>query len=162
MQFELMFRFLSLLAIANGAPVVAKKIFGRFLSYPLDLGKTLVDGQPLFGSFKTIRGIIISVVATSIGAPIFGFAWTTGCLIGLAAMAGDLFSSFVKRRMRRPPSSRALGLDQIPESLLPALACKSLLALSVADVILIVALFAVGELILSRLLFKMHIRDQPH
>ena len=77
-------------------------------------------------------------------------------------MAGDLISSFIKRRMGRPPSSRALGLDQIPESLLPALACKSLLALTVADVIVVVALFSVGELILSRLLFKMHIRKEPY
>ena len=77
-------------------------------------------------------------------------------------MVGDLISSFIKRRMGRPPSSRALGLDQIPESLLPALACKSLLALTVADVILVVALFSVGGFILSGLLFKLHIRDRPY
>ncbi len=70
-------------------------------------------------------------------------------------MAGDLFSSY-------PPSGRALGLDQIPESLFPALACKSLLALTFADVIFIVVLFSFGNLIVSHLLFKISLRDEPH
>ena len=161
MQLQLIFKFVLLLAVANGTPVIAERLLGRFLSYPLDAGKTFIDGRPLFGSSKTIRGIIVAVIAASACAPVFGVAWTTGFLIGLAAMAGDLVSSFVKRRIGYPPSSRALGLDQIPESLLPALACTSLLALTAADVILVVALFSVGELILSRLLFKMHIREQP-
>jgi CDP-diglyceride synthetase len=124
MQLHLILKFVLLLAIANGTPVLAEKLLGRFLSYPLDAGKTFVDGRPLFGSSKTIRGIAIAVIATSACAPVLGITWPTGSLIGVAAMAGDLVSSFVKRRMGRPPSSRALGLDQIPESLLPALACK--------------------------------------
>ena len=162
MQLHLILKFVLLLAIANGTPVMAEKLLGRFLSYPLDAGKTFIDGRPLFGSSKTIRGIVVAVMATSACAPVLGVTWPIGSLIGVAAMAGDLISSFIKRRMGRPPSSRALGLDQIPESLLPALACKSLLALTVADVILVVALFSVGELILSRLLFKMHIRKEPY
>ena len=141
---------------------MAEKLLGRFLSYPLDAGKTFNDGRRLFGCSKTIRGIIVAVMATSACAPVFGVEWTTGLVIGLAAMVGDLISSFIKRRMGRPPSSRALGLDQIPELLLPALACKSLLALTVVDVIVVVALFSAGDLILSRLLFKMHIRKEPY
>ena len=162
MQLELIFKFLLLLAIANGTPVVAKRLLGRFLCYSLDAGVTFIDGRALLGSSKTIRGILVSVIATSVCAPVFGFAWTTGFLIGLAAMAGDLVSSFIKRRLGYPPSSRALGLDQIPESLLPALACKSLLALTFADVISIVVLFFVGDLIFSRLLFKINLRDEPY
>ena len=162
MQPELILKFLLLLAIANGTPVVAKRLLGRFLCYPLDAGVTFIDGLALLGSSKTIRGILVSVIATSVCAPVLGFAWTTGFIIGIAAMTGDLFSSFTKRRLGYPPSSRALGLDQIPESLLPALACKSLLALTFADLIFIVALFFVGELIMSRLLYKIHLRDKPY
>ena len=162
MQIDLICKFLILLAIANGSPVIAKKLFGTSLSYPLDAGMTFIDGRPLFGSSKTVRGIIVSVVATSVFAPLLGVAWTIGTLIGLASVAGDLFSSFVKRRMGHVSSSRVLGLDQIPESLFPALACRTLLALTVIDIILIVALFSVGVMILSRFLFRMHIRDEPH
>jgi CDP-2,3-bis-(O-geranylgeranyl)-sn-glycerol synthase len=162
MQPDLILKFLLLLAIANGTPVVAKRLLGRFLRYPLDAGMTFIDGRAILGSSKTIRGILVSVIATSVCAPLLGFAWTTGLLISLAAMAGDLFSSFIKRRIGYPPSSKALGLDQIPESLFPALACKSILALTFTDVILIVALFSVGNLLVSRMLYKIHLRDEPH
>jgi CDP-diglyceride synthetase len=162
MQLQLIFKFILLLAIANGAPVMAEKLLGRFLAYPLDAGMTFIDGRPLFGSSKTVRGIVGAVMATSVCAPVLGVAWTTGFLVGLAAMVGDLVSSFVKRRMNYPPSSRALGLDQIPESLLPALVCMSPLALTVADVISVVGLFSIGVLMLSRLLFKLHIRKEPY
>jgi CDP-2,3-bis-(O-geranylgeranyl)-sn-glycerol synthase len=64
--------------------------------------------------------------------------------------------------MGLPSSSRALGLDQVPEALLPALVCKSLLALTLVDIAVIVALFTLGEMLLSRLLFKLHVRDQPY
>jgi hypothetical protein len=50
--------------------------------------------------------------------------------------------------------SRALILDQVPEALLPALICKSLLALTLVDIAATVALFTVGEMLLSRLLFR--------
>ncbi len=77
-------------------------------------------------------------------------------------MAGDLFSSFLKRRMGLPPSSRTFGLDQIPESLFPALASMSDLDLTLADVALVVAIFTVGSQVLSILLFKIRLRDQPY
>lgn len=77
-------------------------------------------------------------------------------------MAGDVFSSFVKRRLRLPASSRATGLDQIPESLLPLLVCRQLLALSLIDIAAIVGGFLIGEVWLSRVLYAWHIRDRPY
>ena len=77
-------------------------------------------------------------------------------------MVGDLFSSFVKRRLKLPPSSQALGLDQIPESLLPLLACRDALSLTVAGIAIGVGIFFAGELVLSRLLFRVHLRDEPY
>jgi hypothetical protein len=47
---------LALRALANGAPLIAKRLFGSALAFPLDSGMTLEDGQPLFGHSKTIRG----------------------------------------------------------------------------------------------------------
>jgi CDP-2,3-bis-(O-geranylgeranyl)-sn-glycerol synthase len=71
-------------------------------------------------------------------------------------------SSFTKRRLAIASSGRALGIDQIPESLLPALATAWPLGLGVAEVLLVILLFFVGELALSRLLFRLGIRDEPH
>ena len=77
-------------------------------------------------------------------------------------MAGDLLSSFIKRRLGWPPSSMALGLDQVPESLFPTLLIMHPLGLEVVDLIALVIAFFVGELGLSRLLFKLRIRDEPY
>jgi CDP-2,3-bis-(O-geranylgeranyl)-sn-glycerol synthase len=162
MQLDLVIKLLVLLTMANGTPVVAKKLMPGFLPFPIDGGTTLSDGRPLFGPSKTLRGLVVSVAATTLSAPALGLAWTTGLLAGAAAMAGDLGSSFMKRRMGLPSSSRALGLDQVPEALLPALVCKSLLALTLVDIAVIVALFTLGEMLLSRVLFKLHVRDQPY
>jgi CDP-2,3-bis-(O-geranylgeranyl)-sn-glycerol synthase len=83
-------------------------------------------------------------------------------LVGTVAMGGDIVSSFVKRRSGLSPSSMALGLDQIPESLFPLLACRLLLPLTVLDITVAAILFLVGEPILSRILFKLHLRDRPY
>jgi CDP-2,3-bis-(O-geranylgeranyl)-sn-glycerol synthase len=78
------------------------------------------------------------------------------------AMAGDLLSSFVKRRLGLAPSSQAIGLDQIPESLFPLLAACLLLPLTALDVAVATMLFFAGGLLLSRLLYKWHVRDRPY
>ncbi len=151
-----------LLAAANGAPVIATKLFGGVFSLPLDCGVGFVDGKPLFGKSKTVRGIALAVLLTAISAPVVGLGWKIGAAVGSVAMAGDLFSSFVKRRLRLPPSSRATGLDQIPESLFPLLACRGALSLSDLDIAISVAIFFVGEIVLSRLLYRAHLRDRPY
>ena len=162
MHFLPLLQLLVLLTLANGAPVVAKKILGDRFSVRLDGGVAFVDGRPLFGKSKTLRGIVVAILATAAGAPLVGLSLATGAIVGAAAMAGDLLSSFVKRRLDFRPSSKALGLDQIPESLLPMLAVRTELSLSAIDIAAGVAVFLVGELVLSRLLFKAHLRDEPY
>jgi predicted CDP-diglyceride synthetase/phosphatidate cytidylyltransferase len=157
----LILQFLILLTLANGTPVIAKKLLGDKFAQPLDGHTVFLDGRPLLGPSKTIRGIVLSILVTALCAPLIGLDWNTGFVVAIMAMTGDLFSSFLKRRMNLAPSSRATGLDQIPESLFPTLACRSMLQLSVSDIFTIVIIFFVGEVILSRLLFKLGIRDRP-
>jgi CDP-2,3-bis-(O-geranylgeranyl)-sn-glycerol synthase len=158
----LILQLLGLLAIANGAPVVVKKCAGRTWSMPIDGNLQCPDGRRLLGPSKTIRGLVIAVLATAAVAGLFGLEWQTGLVVGSAAMAGDICSSFVKRRLGLPASSRALGLDQIPESLFPLLACREQLAISFLDMAAIVEAFVIGELWLSRVLYAWHIRDRPY
>ena len=153
---------LLLLMVANGAPVIAAKLFGGRFAWPVDGGRTLADGRPLFGRSKTWRGLATAVVATTAAAPCLGLDWRWGAGFGAAAMAGDLVSSFTKRRLGLAPSGMAPGIDQIPEALLPLLACGSALLLSAADIALCVVLFFVGEIWLSRILFRLHLRDRPY
>ena len=162
MQGSLLLQLLILLVVANGTAVVAKKVFGATLARPLDGGAFFGDGQPIFGPSKTIRGIVVSLLATSMCAAVMGLGWGVGILVATFAMAGDLFSSFVKRRLHLPSSSMAIGLDHIPESLFPLLASRWLLPLNILDIVLGVTIFVVGALILSPLLFKLNLRDEPH
>ena len=106
--------------------------------------------------------MLLSVLVTAFSARLVGLGYKIGALIGSAAMSGDLFSSFLKRRMGLATSSRAIGLDQVPESLFPLLVCRRPLSLTIPDIALTVAAFFVGEILISRVLYKLHVRDQPY
>ena len=162
MHFDLITQCMFLLVIANGAPILASRMLGDAFSQPLDCGITLPDGHPLFGTSKTFRGIIAALAATALLAPVIGVSWGTGLILAALATAGDLVSSFVKRRLGLTPSCRFTGLDQIPEALVPAMAGIRLLGLSVYDVTFVVALFFMGAIILSRIFFKLKIRQHPY
>jgi len=153
---------LLLLMVANGAPIVARRLCGGRFSRPLDGGVKLADGRPLFGPAKTLRGVFAAVAASGIAAVLLGLSLAIGALLGLCAMLGDLLSSFVKRRLGIPPSGMALGLDQIPESLLPLLAVRAWVGLRWTDILLTILAFFVTELLVSRLLFLLHIRKRPY
>jgi len=151
-----------LLLGANGAPILAERLFRRHWDCPLDGGVHFIDRKPLFGSAKTWRGVVAAMllcalIALSVGQPLW-----LGVLFALYAMLGDLFSSFIKRRLAIPSSGRALGLDQIPESLLPLWLLHGPLGLGAAEVVLLVAAFFVVEIGLSRLLYHWHIRNRPY
>jgi hypothetical protein len=155
-------RLLFLVTLANGLPVLGKKLFGARFSLPVDSGAMAPDHQALFGSSKTLRGVLLSVFLTAVAGRVLGFPFGTAALIGSGAMAGDLFSSFCKRRLRLPTSSQAIGLDQVPESLFPLLLCKKALSLSILDLILSVTGFFVIEIAISKVLHRFHLRDQPY
>jgi CDP-diglyceride synthetase len=162
MHYVIIAQLLILLALANGTPVVAKRILGTRFSAPLDGNAQFVDGRAIFGSSKTVRGLVAAILSTTLFAPLIGLELTTGLLVGVFAMIGDLFSSFVKRRLNMPPSSRAVGLDQIPESLLPLIAGSRALELTAADIIVCAAIFFLGEFLLSPLLHWLGLRDRPY
>ncbi len=161
-DFVLILKLLGLLTVANGAPVVAKKLLGTRWSRPLDGGMRFVDDRPLFGPSKTQRGLLLSIGMSGLVAPMLGWSIVVGALFGALAMAGDLLSSFAKRRMGLPSSSMALGLDQIPESLLPLLGLYAVLEIGVVEASLVVVLFFAGELVASRILYQVNLRDRPY
>jgi|SRR5215471_1995059 len=158
----LILQLLILLMLANGTPVMAKKILGDRYSYPLDGNLSFADGGPLFGRSKTIRGVVLAILVTTAGALLIGLGWGTGLVVGSFAMVGDLVSSFAKRRLNLPSSSRASGLDQIPESLFPLLACSFFLPLTAAEIAICVVMFFIGEVLLSRVLYAWRLRDRPY
>ena len=162
MHYVAVAQVLVLLSLANGSPVIATRIFGENYAAPVDGNVRFIDGRPLVGPSKTVRGIVISLVVTALGAILLGLQFWLGLLVASTAMAGDLFSSFLKRRLHLAASSKATGLDQIPESLFPLLACRSVLSLTALDIAVACAIFFAGQVLLSRLFFWLRWRDRPY
>lgn len=103
---------------ANAAPV----IFGG--GHPIDAGRTFIDGKPILGSHKTVRGFFAGlIVGTLVGfvlqivsplqSVLFRYNASLGFVLSLGALVGDLFDSFVKRRLGIPPGSSFPIADQL-------------------------------------------------
>ncbi len=153
---------LLLLLAANGAPVLARLLFGSRLNAALDGGLRFIDDRPLLGPTKSWRGLIAAVLLTTLTALLMGVAGWLGALLGLLAITGDALASFIKRRLAIPPQGRAVGLDQIPEALLPLALLHQALGLELMQALVVTALFMLLEMALSPLLYRLHIRLRPY
>lgn len=153
---------LLLLGVANFAPIVATRLLGTRFATPLDGGYTMRDGRPVFGPGKTLRGVLISILCTAIVAPLLAMDAILGAGLAVGAMAGDLLASFCKRRLGLPPHARAFGLDQIPEALLPLLLLQPWLGLAWREVAMVVVVFVLLDILLSRVLYHLSIRERPY
>lgn len=141
--------FLLLLGVANGTPVLLRLAMGARYAQPLDGGLILPDGYPLFGPSKTLRGIASSLLVTAVTAGLLGYTPGVGMGIAAAAMLGDLFSSFIKRRLGLKSSHNVYGLDQIPESLLPAVLYRIPVGISWLGMMPLLLAFFVLDVILT-------------
>lgn len=155
-------KLLILLITANGAPILLRWLREGDAARPVDGGRILADGRPLFGPSKTIAGLVAAMVTTSFIAWLFGWSPLLGVYFASLSMAGDLLASFVKRRLGMLPSSMAPGLDQIPESLLPLIGVRGMFDLGWGQIFLLVVIFIFLDYVLSYFLYLLHIRKQPY
>ena len=155
-------QLLLLIIIANGAPIIFARLLCDSFDLAVDFGQQLPDNKPIFGASKTWRGVVAALSATALTAWLLGHAPAIGIWVALYAVVGDLFSSFVKRRLSLPSSSMAPFLDQVPESLFPALMLMDHFGLDLFAVILLVLTFVILELGLSHILYRWGIRKRPY
>ena len=97
---------------ANGAPV----LFGG--GRPIDIGRTLPDGQRIFGDHKTFRGLASGLLVGFIVGVLESLVASTqliplAMLASLGALLGDLAGAFLKRRLRISPGRPLPGVDQL-------------------------------------------------
>lgn len=114
----------------------------------------------MLGAAKTYRGVAAALLLTAPAAEMLGLGWRLGLIIALAAMAGDLLSSFVKRRLGKRVHARSAWLDGTPEVLLPVVAVAAPLALSWLEGLVVVLGFVTLHALLARLAvrFRQHSR----
>ena len=118
-----------LLVVANGAPLLYSIAFGGRCATPIDGGRLLRDGRPVFGTHKTWRGLVGGAVATGAVGGLLPIGILTAAAFGFSALLGDLLSSFIKRRAGYGSGRDSPLLDQVPEALLPMLAFYGALGL---------------------------------
>lgn len=148
------FQLLTLIITANGAPVLARLLFGDKWNTAIDLGAAWIDHHPLFGTSKTWRGMAAALLATAILALFLGYSVQIGIQIAAYAIIGDLLSSFIKRRFAIPVSATALLLDQVPESLFPALLMMPIFCLHLVSIVWLVIIFTVVDLVVTYFLYR--------
>ena len=124
--------------VANAAPL----LFGG--GPILDGGRILSDGQPIFGSHKTIRGVLAGIFAgTVIGlgeSLVDSRLLVGGFMIALGAVLGDLLGAFIKRRLRVEPGRAFPILDQLDFALGSLVLGYSFFPIGVLSVILFVVI----------------------
>jgi CDP-2,3-bis-(O-geranylgeranyl)-sn-glycerol synthase len=156
------FQALILICVANGSPIIMRKLFRERYTQPVDGGWLMPDQRPVFGVSKTWRGLLAAIICTAAVAPLLGLTALLGAKFGALSISADLLASFTKRRLGFAPSSRARLLDVFPEALLPTLVLHSELGLGKWDIVLTVLIFFVFETSVSPLLFRWHIRNRPY
>jgi len=126
--------------VANATPVLGGG------GPPLDFGKKFIDGKPIFGKNKTIRGFLVGLTCgVSVGlleSAVFNLPYIFGLVVSLGALLGDLAGAFLKRRLDIAPGNLLPLVDQV-DFVIGALVfsflfCKSLLTWELALVVLLI------------------------
>jgi predicted MPP superfamily phosphohydrolase len=149
----------------NLLPPLASIIWGERFNKPVDGGRLCFDQHPVFGDHKTIRGILVSLLGGTAAAPLLGVDFRVAAAASLLTMAGDLLSSFIKRRLNIPSGSNIIVLDQSFESLFPVLFLRKYLQLTWMQVLLILLCFIPAAYLGSRfwnfLMFRPPLENYP-
>jgi predicted MPP superfamily phosphohydrolase len=127
----------------NFLPPLANVIWGERFNKPIDGGRFFFDQQRIFGNHKTIRGALCSLLGGTAAAPLLGVDFRVAAVASVLTMAGDLLSSFIKRRMNKPCGSNVIVFDQTFEVLFPVLFLKRFLQLTWIQILTILLLFIV-------------------
>jgi hypothetical protein len=142
---------LALLVTANAVPLILAKLARDFGAAPLDFGHVMPDGERLFGSHKTWRGLIAGTLACMLVAGWLGLPLAVGAGFGLLSLAADACCSSAKRRMRLRPGTEVLGLDHIAEALLPLIVFAQPLSLDLYEIVAVMLAFVVLDRTTRRL-----------
>lgn len=141
--------------LANAAPV----IFGG--GAPLDGDRLFLDHKPIFGSHKTVRGTLSGVVVGFVTGFVQGDV-LRGFLLSCGAVGGDLFTSFLKRRLNLKPGAPFPIFDQL-SFILGAIILVSLVPPPPSqDMVIVIVVATIPIHFLSNLFaFLLKMKDKP-
>lgn len=138
------FTILVFLWLVNLAPPLSSLLLKERGQTPVDLGRRMKDGHPLFGPHKTFRGVVAGVVAGGLIGWLVGFPVGIGLGCGALSMAGDLICSLIKRRLGKPSGAVMAGLDQLLEGALPFVVLTPYAGLGIVQTAGLILIFCMG------------------
>ncbi|MEM2282361.1 MAG: CDP-2,3-bis-(O-geranylgeranyl)-sn-glycerol synthase [Candidatus Hadarchaeales archaeon] len=162
--------------VANASPVA----FGG--GRPIDGNRKFLDGRPLFGPGKTIRGFLAGLAAGIVtglvlyllhpfiletAEPVPGLGslpsyLRLSSLLSLGALTGDLLGSFVKRRLGMARGDPAFLLDQLGFLVLALLFAYPFFRPSRPMVIFLLLITPALHLGTNVLAFKLRMKERPY
>jgi CDP-archaeol synthase len=80
----------ALLIAANAVPVIVAKLARERGAAPLDFGLVMPDGQRLFGSHKTWRGLLSGIAACALLALYLGIPVWVGAGFAAVSLAAEI------------------------------------------------------------------------
>lgn len=125
------------------------------------------------GAHKTWRGCALAITAATLvawaqsrlgwsGDLVSYDRWLPlGLVCGTAAMVGDSFKSFVKRRIGIAPGKPWIPFDQLDYVVAGLLALSLWHRFSTADLVLVVTVSFIGSLLVNRLSAHLGIKSTP-
>jgi uncharacterized protein len=120
----LAFKLWLILMVTNGAPLLMAALWPGLNRWPVDNGLRLTDGRPLLGNHKTCGGLVCGILAGGLLGKLLSLSLPMSLLIAGTSMLGDLFTSFLKRRMGFREGETLYLFDQFFEGAFPLLLCK--------------------------------------
>lgn len=131
--------------IANASAVFVRN------GHPIDMNKTFFDGNPILGKGKTFEGFGIAILMAGICGYIQTILYSINpwlprisivdaLIIGFFAMIGDMFGSFLKRRigLKRGESFPILDQDDFVIGALFALFMLNYASISIAIFLILI------------------------
>ena len=91
------------LILANLSPVLSAKLFPK-MNAPVDFNKKW-KGKRVFGSHKTWRGVATMMCVGLLSGYLVLGSIKYGLLTGVGVVAGDLLTSFIKRKINLKPGA---------------------------------------------------------
>lgn len=135
---------------ANALPVIGYKLLGKY-NRPIS-AKWLGEGKTIGGfAFGLLVGSLIGFLQ---GALLLGF------LLSLGALMGDIFGSFVKRRIGLKRGAPAPGLDQLGFLVFALIFAWPVLELTILQIAFLLVLTPVLHLSANSAAFALKLKKQ--
>jgi CDP-2,3-bis-(O-geranylgeranyl)-sn-glycerol synthase len=136
---------------------------------PLDRRIRLWDNRRLFGKGKTINGTVAGILSGTLYRLIenllFSRAFLNGLglafLLAFGAMSGDLFGSFIKRRIGIESGESAPFLDQLDFAIGALFLASFVATIPMETVIILLLITPIGHLGVNIMGFLLHKKEVP-